>query len=194
MVSYSFTGGYISYLNLRGYEPVPDTTDKLFDMLKRGHIEPCLGRNTFINVSLAHPSSNMVMRLHDAVADWSPFILRTVDECAVRTIERRAVTFSSLLNLERHVYSHEGQIQISSEYIQDYMPLGYVIRRASPYKEVLYRILLRMFEAGLFSQFERFDRYRSLPGPQGSPDDSHEMTLRLDKSLLPFFCLAAGLR
>ncbi|KAK8777352.1 hypothetical protein V5799_029301 [Amblyomma americanum] len=138
MVSYSFTGGYISYLNLRGYEPVPDTTDKLFDMLKRGHIEPCLGRNTFINVSLAHPSSNMVMRLHDAVADWSPFILRTVDECAVRTIERRAVTFSSLLNLERHVYSHEGQIQISSEYIQDYMPLGYVIRRASPYKELLY--------------------------------------------------------
>ncbi|KAH6939047.1 hypothetical protein HPB50_015689 [Hyalomma asiaticum] len=151
--------------------------------------------------SFQNPFSPKIKQLHDSVPDWSAFLADSMEECVLRTVRRQAVMFSSLQNLERYAYSHRGYVQISREYIHDFTPMGYVLPKASPYKEVLQNVqvqlrslpVMRMFEAGLFDQFERFERYEHLPHPKSHPEISHEQVLHLRKSLLPFCCLGVGL-
>ncbi|KAH9369619.1 hypothetical protein HPB48_010678 [Haemaphysalis longicornis] len=141
MMCYSFKGGYISYLNLPIHEPVPDTTGKLFQMLRAGRLQPCLAKNTYINVSLANLISSTIKELHDTVPDWTPVLASSMDECANRNQAAPS----------RHVQQHPepGAVRlllprprpaVSRDYIHDFTPMGYVLAQGVAYRGILQKM------------------------------------------------------
>ncbi|KAH7965893.1 hypothetical protein HPB49_011900 [Dermacentor silvarum] len=78
-----------------------------------------------------------ISQLRDAVLEWSPFIADSIDICAERTRRREAVFFTSRHILEWYAHSFRGQVEISSDFWQDFGPMCYVLPRASPYEDAV---------------------------------------------------------
>ncbi|KAL1422346.1 hypothetical protein MTO96_022220 [Rhipicephalus appendiculatus] len=190
VVSYCFTGGYISFLNLPLYEEAPDTVDKVLTAFTEGRLEPCIWKNSFVNVSLVNPKSGLMSRLRDSVADWTPFMLEDMDECAERTRRRQAVFIEGILYQKRYAYSMRGQVQVSTDTLQDFVFMCYFLPKASPYEDLIENAIMRMFEAGLFKQFEHRYRYLNLSAPNSFPTEDIGRDLQIESTTLPFCCLA----
>ncbi|CAN8002246.1 unnamed protein product [Ixodes hexagonus] len=135
MTLYTFTGRLTSYLHLPLLETVPDTNDKLLKALRTGSIEPCVARNSFVNVTLLTPRTEILTQIRDSVPDWGPYVVNSLYLCGNRTRDHRAVTFSSILNLEDLQYRLPGLVEIAKEYVDDNTPMSYMLPKASVYKE-----------------------------------------------------------
>ncbi|CAN8011223.1 unnamed protein product [Ixodes pacificus] len=135
MMLYTFTGRLTSFLHLPIMESVPDTNDKLLQALRSGSVEPCVGRNSFVNVTLMDPRTETLTKIRDSVWDWGPFVVDSLLLCGNRTKDHRAVTFSSILNLEELEFILQGFVKISKEYVDDNTPMSYMLPKASAYKE-----------------------------------------------------------
>ncbi|KAH7966644.1 hypothetical protein HPB49_018171 [Dermacentor silvarum] len=190
MMWYCFTGGYISFLNLPFYEEAPDTAQKVLAVFREGRLQPCIWKNSFLNVSLVHPKSTVMSHLRDAVGDWTPFMLEDMNECAERARRRQAVFISGSWYQERYAYSLRGEVEVSSESLNGFVLMSYVLPKASPYEDLIQNAIKRMFEAGLFDQFELRYRYRNLSAPDSFPIEDFVHVLRIENTALPFCCLA----
>ncbi|CAN8028927.1 unnamed protein product [Ixodes persulcatus] len=135
MMLYTFTGRLTSFLHLPIMESVPDTNDKLLQALRSGSVEPCVCRNSFVNVTLMDPRTETLTKIRDSVWDWGPFVVDSLLLCGNRTKDHRAVTFSSILNLEELEFMLQGFVKISKEYVDDNTPMSYMLPKASVYKE-----------------------------------------------------------
>ncbi|KAL3224932.1 hypothetical protein MRX96_026316 [Rhipicephalus microplus] len=168
VVSYCFTGGYISFLNLPLYEEALDTVDKVLTAFTDGRLEPCIWKNSFVNVSLANPKSVLMSRLRDSVADWTPFMLEDMDECAERTRRRQAVFIEGILYQKRYAYSMRGQVQVSTDSLHDFMFMCYVLPKASPYEDLIQNAT----QAALTAKEERGEVREAFPHSVRGPRKS----------------------
>ncbi|KAL3224933.1 hypothetical protein MRX96_026317 [Rhipicephalus microplus] len=92
IMSYCFTGGYISLLNMPILEEAPDTKEKLLTVLRTGRLRACVWINSFGNKS----RSTHISQLRAAVRKWSPLIADSFNTCAERTRQGEAVFFTSM--------------------------------------------------------------------------------------------------
>ncbi|XP_075535309.1 ionotropic receptor 94h [Dermacentor variabilis] len=117
-----------------------------------------------------------------------------MDACAERTRKRKAVYFAPTHVLEKYAQSFRGQVQVSMVYAQDIVfPKSYLLPKASPYKDMLQNLIMRMVESGLVDQFEIQYWYRFLPAPRSFLTENAEQPLQITESTLQFIVLSAGL-
>ncbi|XP_037508574.1 uncharacterized protein LOC119385110 [Rhipicephalus sanguineus] len=192
VMSYCFTGGYISFLNMPVLEEAPDTKEKLMTVLRTGRLQLCVWGNSFGNADIAKSRNADIAKLRAAVREWSPFIADSLDTCAERTRRREAVLFASKHVLEWYEHAFRGQVEISNEFWLDFRPISYVLPRASPYENAVQNAVMRIFEAGLFDEFESRYRYHNFPARKSLSTEDSWRVLMMEDFKLPFIILAAG--
>ncbi|KAL1422349.1 hypothetical protein MTO96_022223 [Rhipicephalus appendiculatus] len=137
VISYCFTGGYISFLNMPILEEAPDTKEKLLPVLRAGRLQVCVWGNSFGRAAISKSSSAHISQLRAAVRKWPPFLADSLDVCAERTRRREAVLFASMHVLEWYEQAFRGQVEISNEFWLGFRPICYVLPRASPYENAV---------------------------------------------------------
>ncbi|KAH8041102.1 hypothetical protein HPB51_013762 [Rhipicephalus microplus] len=105
VMSYCFTGGYTSFLNMPILEEAPDTKEELLNVLWAGRLRACIwGNSQFGHLRRAHEKAR---------------------GCAIR---QRSTFWSGMSKLSR------VQVEISKDFLLGFRPLCYVLPRASPYE------------------------------------------------------------
>ncbi|KAH6939430.1 hypothetical protein HPB50_017828 [Hyalomma asiaticum] len=193
VMSYCFTGCYTSFRNMPILEDAPDTKEKLLTTLRTGRLQPCVWGNAFGNATIARSNSTYISQLRAAVPDWSPFIADSLDICAERARRRQAVHFASLHVLHWYAHAFRRQVEVSKETLQNFRPICYVLPRASPYENAVQNAVMRIFEGGLFNEFERRYRYHRLGEPTHVSAEHSRLVFKMKDLNLPFIILAAGL-
>ncbi|KAL3224936.1 hypothetical protein MRX96_026320 [Rhipicephalus microplus] len=192
VMSYCFTGGYTSFLNMPILEEAPDTKEELLNVLRAGRLRACIWGNSFGNATIAKSKTVYISKLRAALQKRSPFIADSLDTCAERTRRREAALFGSAHVLEWYEQAFRGQVEISKDFLLGFRPLCYVLPRASPYENSVQNAVMRIFEAGLFNEFESRYRYHNFPAPKNLFTKDPRPVLKMTDFKLPFIILAGG--
>ncbi|XP_049512006.1 uncharacterized protein LOC125940217 [Dermacentor silvarum] len=162
--------------------------------LRNDRLQPCIVKNLFEHVLMTRLNHPSLSQLRNTVQNWTQFTANSMATCVERTRQGHAVYFGAAGILEKYVASSEGRVQISHLYADDMMfPASLLLPKASPYKELLNSVTIRLVETGLIEQFKALYWRRNLTTTRNVAPGGDWQPLQLNESVLASIILAAGL-
>lgn len=194
VVSFGFTGGLVSYLNLPLMGPVIDTNDQLIDALEAGRIKPCLVPFTSPHAVIKGAYTDTLRKVRDAVPDWSPHLVPHLLNCAERVLDGSSVVFLTAIPRMFMMSYYPGTMHAPSGNLVGDVPNGHITPKDSGFKEHFGAVTLRIFEAGILLQEQERSKTEALRTGAGYPPSPPQwLPLGIDDVLVAFAVWATGL-